>query len=558
MNETLRRIYEQTAEFFKGMTPPKRVAFLGTAFAVLAGVVALFQWAGQKTYKPLMTNLNPEDVTNIIRVLREKRIPFNVDPTGRNIEIPPENLYDLRLELATMGYPQSSVVGYEIFDKQSLGTTSYVQKINQRRALEGELMRTINSIRGIRRSRVHLVSPEKTTFVEDQKKSSASVVLDVEPGVTLSEKQVAGIAVMVSRAVEGMDVDDVAIVDSMGKQLSKNNRDGLIGMSASQIEFQRKLEEDTEKRIEAMLARVVGDGHVVARVSADLDFSRTDQTETLYDADGAAVRSVNKDSEQMEGVRPGPQGVPGSAANTPGQQDPGGKQIRNTTSKGRETTNYAIPETVRRTTKAPGSINRMSVAVVVDGKQVRSTDEDGKTLAKVEPWSPEKLKEFESLVVTAAGLNLKRGDTIEIKNMEFQQQDFTEAQRMLEESERRSYLRNIFLYGVIGLIAFMFFMFVVRPFIRWVTDNTSDGVETFLPQTIEELERLQKNSSLPGLEDVIPTIQEQLTPDKVEGDMIREKILGMIEKNPQKASMIVRDWIRGEQRRTGTDGSRTA
>lgn len=555
MNETLKRIFAQTSEFFKTMTPGKRLAFGATALMVLSGTVALFFWAGEKTYKPLMTNLNPEDATNVMRILREKRIPFNVDPTGRNIEVPPESLYDLRLELATAGFPQSSVVGYEIFDKQTLGTTSIVQKVNQKRALEGELMRTINSIKGIKRSRVHLVMPDKSTFVEDQKKASASVVVDLEPGTMLNEKQVMGITTLVSRAVEGMDQNDVVIVDSLGKQLSKNSRDGLIGLSASQMEYQRKVEEDIEKRIEAMLSRVVGEGHVVARVNADMDFSRVDETQTLYDQDGATVRAVTKNSEQMEGVRPGPQGVPGAASNTPGQPEPAqNRQIRNNTQKVNEVTNFAIPETVRRTSRAPGALNRLSVAVVLDGKRVTTTGSDGKIESKVEAWSAEKLKEFEALVISAAGIQAKRGDTLEIKNMEFQQQDFTDAQRMLEESERRSYIHNLIVYGVIGMIVFLFFLFVVRPFIRWVTDNTSDGVETFLPQTIEELEKLQKNSALPGLEDVIPTIPEQLTPEKVEGDMIREKILGLIEKNPNKASMIVRDWMRGEARpRPGAD-----
>ena len=237
----LKKVFFQIDEFIKGLNPVKKVAMALTLAGIIIGMTALFFWAGDTSYSPLMTNLNPEDATNIIRVLRDKRIPFKVDPTGKNIAIPSERMYDLRLELATMGLPQSSVVGYEVFDKQTLGTTSFVQKVNQKRALEGELMRTINTINGVKRSRVHLAIPQKSTFVEDQKKPTASVVLDVDPSTALTEKQVFGIGNLVARAVEGMEVSDVVIVDSNGKTLSKNASDSLSAATANQLDFQQKV-----------------------------------------------------------------------------------------------------------------------------------------------------------------------------------------------------------------------------------------------------------------------------------------------------------------------------
>src|SRR6185437_215842 len=195
---------------------------LVTGAGIIAALIGLFFWAGDTTYSNLMSNLTPEDSAKVIKVLRDKRIPFRVDQSGKNISVPPESVDQLRLELATAGLPESSVVGYEIFDKASLGTTSAVQKINQKRALEGELMRTINSIRGVNRSRVHLAIPAKSTFVEDQKKPTASVVLDLDPGTVLSDKQIYGIQNLVAKAVEGLDIGDVVIVDSNGKMISKN------------------------------------------------------------------------------------------------------------------------------------------------------------------------------------------------------------------------------------------------------------------------------------------------------------------------------------------------
>lgn len=547
MGDYLKKVSTQIAEFLKTLSPMKKIAVALTSVLIIGVISALFYWAGETTYQPLMTNLNPEDAANIMRVLREKRIPFKLDGTGRNITVPPESLHQLRLELATMGLPQSSVVGYELFDKQSLGTTSFVQKVNQKRAREGELMRTIQTIKGVQRSRVHLAIPEKSAFVEDQKKPTASVVLDLEPGTVLSEKQIYGIGNLVSRAVEGMEIQDVVIVDSHGKTLSKNPSDPLNAATASQLEFTQKVEQDFERRIEAMLSRVVGEGHVVAKVSAELDFSQVNETQTLYDADGSAVRSVQRDTTSMEGSRPGPYGVAGAQSNLPGQPPVANNQTKTDTKKNSETTNYEVPQTVRRTVKPVGSVKKLSVAVVVDGKQVRTTDADGVTQSKTEPWSPEKIKEFEAIVASAVGLDRKRGDSIEIKNMEFTREDFEAAERLLAAKERKEYIQKMVLYGVIGLTIVLFFLLVVRPFIKWITENTIDSVDSFLPQTIEELERMQKSSGLPGLEDTMPVLPEKVDPDKVEGEMIKEKIITLVDANPHKAALILKDWLHGEK-----------
>ncbi|MCM0605699.1 MAG: flagellar M-ring protein FliF [Xanthomonadaceae bacterium] len=548
MGDYLKKVVSQISDFFNTLSPARKVGVVITLILMTASIGGLFYWAGNKTYKPLMTNLNPEDATSIMRILRDKKIPFNVDPTGRNIEIPPEQIHNLRLELATIGLPQSSNIGYELFDKQQLGTTSFVQKVNQKRALEGELMRTINTIKGIKRSRVHLVQPDKSAFIEDQKKPSASVVLDVEPGTVLSEKQIYGIGNLVARAVEGLDYSEVGIVDSNGKTLSKNSQDPLVGITATQHDFKRKVEEEKEKQIEDMLARVVGEGRVVARVMADMDFSRVEENQTTYDADGSAVVSQSKNNDTAEGTRPGPIGAPGATTNQPGNPPmaAASTQIRNNTNKNNELTNYAVPQTTRRTIKQPGGVTKWSVAVVLDGKTVKTTDKDGKVLAKVESWAPEKLKEFEALVASAVGFDAKRGDKIEVKNMEFTREDFEEAQRTIAESERRGYIQNLIIYGVIGILILLFFVFVVRPFIKWVTENTIDSVDLFLPQTLEELESLQKGAGMPQLEDTVPALSEKIAPEKIEGEMIKEKIISLVDNNPQKAALVLRDWIKGQ------------
>ncbi|MEK6580748.1 MAG: flagellar basal-body MS-ring/collar protein FliF, partial [Bdellovibrionota bacterium] len=412
MNEYFRKILTQISDFLGKLSPAKKVGMGATAFALVFAMSGIFFWAGDKTYSPLMSNLNPEDAANIIRVLREKHIPFKLDPSGKNISIPPESVYELRLELATMGMPQSSIVGYEVFDKTSLGTTSFVQKVNQKRALEGELMRTISTIRGVKRARVHLAIPQKSTFVEDQKKSTASVVLDLDPGTKLNDKQVFGVGNLVAKAVEGMEASDVVIMDSNGKVLSKNPTDSLAAATASQLDYQQKVEAEIEKHIEAILSRVVGEGKVVAKVTADLEFSQVNETQTTYDQDGSAVRSIEKRNDNMNMVRPGPFGVTGQVANNPGQPPASNGDVKNDTNKNHEVTNYEVPQTVRRTTRPQGAVKRISVAVVVDGKTVKTVGKDGVVQSKVEGWGAPKLKEFEDVVASAVGLDRKRGDTL--------------------------------------------------------------------------------------------------------------------------------------------------
>jgi len=548
----LKKIGTQISEFFTGLTGGKKAAVIGTLVAMVFGIIVLFGWANQQNYVPLMTNLNPEDSASIIRTLRDKGIPFQVEQGGKAVSVPPERMLDLRLEMASMGYPQSSVVGYELFDKQALGVTSFVQKVNQKRALEGELMRTVNSIRGVSKSRVHLALPMKSAFVEDQKKSSASVIVDLEPGIVLTEKQVFGIVNLVSKAVEGMDGDDVVVVDSTGKTLSKNSGDALGQATTTQLDFQRKVETDYERRIEEMMARVVGDGRVVAKVTADVDFSQVSETATTFDQDGAAIRSVEKRTDVITGSRPAPGGAAGALSNQPGNLANANPEIKNDINKNNEVTNFEVPQTIKKVVRPQGQIKKISVAVVVDGEHKTVTDKDGKTLAKVDPWSDEKLKEFRSVIASAVALDPKRGDSLEIKNLNFQAADFEEANRILAEREQKDYIRKLGAGAIFGAIVLLFFFLVVRPFIKWLTENTIDSVDTFLPQTIEELEKMQKSSALGGMEEAIPILPDKVDPEKVEGDMIKEKIVTLVDNNPHKAALILRDWLHANK--YSTDG----
>lgn len=542
----LNRVGGQIKDFLTGLSMGRKMALGVTGAVIFMFIAGMLYWASQQNYQPITHgNMTPEDSANVIRLLREKKIPFQVDPAGKQVTVPAEYLNDLRLELAMQGMPQSSGSGYELFDKQSFGTTSLVNKINMKRALEGELMRSINTIKGVKRSRLHLALPEKGVFVQDHKKVTASVVLDLENGVVLNEKQIYGIGHLVAAAVEGLDANDVAILDNFGKELSKNSRDSLVGLTSEQSDLKRKLEDEYARKVEDVLSKVVGEGRVKASITADLDFSNVQESQTILDQDGATIKSSQKIAENMEGSRPVASGPAGATSNTPGEQ-PGvvaPNAVKNNTNKSNEIVNYDIPKTIRTTARAPGGIKKLSVAVLIDGKTIKTTGADGKVETKNEQWSAEKLKEFEALVAGTLAIDKKRGDTLEFKNIEFNHGDFDEAEKILDASIWKSYTQQIILYSIICLVIVLFFFFVVRPYIRWITENTTESVDTFLPQTIEELEKIQKSSVLSQLDDVIPDIPDRLDPDKIEGEMIREKISTLIDNNPHKASLILKDWL---------------
>lgn len=552
--EYLGRVAKHIRDFYQSLSQGRKIGLTLTLLGVLASIVALFFWAGETTYQTLYSNLASEDATAIMRLLREKKIPFRVENDGKTIKIPPEAVYDLRLELASSGYPQAGVIGYEVFDKQSFSTTSFVQKLNQKRALEGELMRTINQLKGVKRSRVHLALPQKSTFIEDQKRPSASVVIELEPGNFLVDKQITGISHLVASAIEGMELGDVIIVDSNGKMLSKNTTDPIAKQTAGMLELQQKLEQDYEKRIEEIVSKVVGEGRVVAKVALDLDFTQMSETQTTFDQEGTAVRAQQKENQVMDGTRPVPSGAPGAAANTPGATPAGkGPEVRSNTQKAYETTNFAVPETVRKSTKPAYTVKKLSVSVLVDSDYIAKSKAapaaaDAATAGNAEAGKPGKWDEqktkLQTIVASAVGLDKSRGDIIEIQGMEFRKDDLEDAEAAIKAAEQRRLYRYMLEYGVLGLVIALFFMFVVRPFIKWLTDNTVESMESFLPKTIEELEKLQvEDEGIAKVEEVMPVIVDKVDPEKVEGEMIKEKIVTLIEKNPSKAAMILHEWI---------------
>lgn len=555
MQEFLNQVIQNFVEFYRSLDARRRVSLFGIALAIITLMTVIVIWAAKTQYKLLYSDLNAKDSAAIQQILNNAKIDFQPKNGGAEIYVSEDQVDNMRLEIAKMGVDFSSTVGYEVFDKQAFGTTSFVQKINRQRALEGELMKTIKHIRGIKRARVHLSLPESSPFVSEKKPPSASVVLDLQRGLTLTKEEIKGIQNLVSASVDGMRVKDVIIIDSKGGKLTENVGDAMAQHTADRLALESKVNTRYERQIEEILRRVVGEGKVIAKVNVKMDFTESYQTKTSYDGENTAVVSEVANKQILNGSRPSPQGIPGARSNLPGENpQPGIPETKNNVDKSLTTRNFNVPKTVTKSKKPVAEIQALSVAVMVDGKRVPVLDKEGQVvmgendlpMTKYEPWSDAEIANFTAIVSSAIGLNNGRGDQIVIKNMEFAKEDLSEAEAILKQREQREIIKNITKYLMIGILISLLFFVVVRPFIQWVTENTVESIEDFLPKTIEELEKIQANQKLPGLEDALPTIEDKMNPEKIEGNMIRERIINLVEANPAKAAQVVHEMIHAQ------------
>jgi flagellar M-ring protein FliF len=552
LNSFLTTTVQNFFDFFKSLDMTRRFGLIVLSGLLVAAMGGILIWSSRTDYKVLYTDLTKDDSATIARMLEEGKINYQVKDDGKTILIPEEQVEIWRLEIAKKGVNFTGTVGYEVFDKQAFGTTSFVQKINKQRALEGELVKTIMHIKGVTRARIHLSIPESSPFVSERKPPSASVVLDVERGVTMTNDEVKGIQSLVSSSVDGMRSHNVVVIDSRGKKLSENDGDNMSTETANRIALETKLNSQYEKKVEEILSRVIGEGKVIAKVALKMDFTEKYETQTSYDSENAAVHSEVRNEQKMVGVRPSPQGIPGARSNLPGETpQPGIPETRNDVDKSLVTRNFNVPTTVTKSKKPTAEIQNMSVAVMVDGKKIPvlakdgtpMLNEDGIPVTKYQAWSEEELQNFQQIVSSSLGINQTRGDKLVIKNMEFAKEDLSEMEAIMRARENRELMKNITKYLIIGAIISLFFFMVVRPFIQWLTENTVESIEDFLPKTIEELEKIQANQRLPGLEDVLPSLDDKLNPEKIEGNMLREKIVTMVEANPAKAAQIIHEMI---------------
>ena len=453
---------------------------------VAVGTVSLLWMSGGSEQQVLYSQLSMEDAAAVTTKLREMNIPYTIKGDGTTILVPSTMVYDTRLRLATAGLPQGGGVGFEVFDQRTFGMTEFMQKLNYQRALQGELARTITQLAAVQSARVHIVLPEKSLFVSQQQRTTASVVLKLLPNRRLTPDQIRGITHLVSSSVEGLQLADVTIVDTHGNILSRAEENAtFLSRTEAQLSYQQTLEQGLERRVQSLLERAVGEGKVTVRVSATLDFQHSERTEERFDADNPAIRSEQRNKEEGSGQGFWAVGVPGVRSNVDGAPQEAEKdKTKAVTSRQSETINYELSKMVSKIVAPSGEVKHLSVAVLVDGSYQAGPKNGARTYV---PRTAEELAKYREVVKSAIGYNETRGDRVEVANIPFETQDTLEES--LARETQQAFLLHVGRYVLYALLGVLFFLFLVRPLVKWAT-GTDDRrvVETALPRTVQELE----------------------------------------------------------------------
>ncbi len=397
---------------------PARLSIMG---AVLLGLLIFFIYISIQVSAPKMKmlykDLPPEDAASISAKLDESNIPYEMTSDGSTIKVSDTDLGRARILISQAGLANGGSMGYELFDKQSsFGTTSFVQNINQVRALEGELGRTITALGPVRSARVHLVLPQRELFQRESRPASASVFLKLRGGANLDHEQIQGIQALISSAVPGLKSKNVSIIDSEGVLLANGGEDGNLLLSNKAEEAKNNYEQHMTRVLEDLVGRTVGYGKVRANVVADLNFDQLSENQEIYDPEGQVVRSTqtveDKSSETDSGSNDVSvqNNIPGGNADLLNGGGPTSNAART-----EETTNFEISRTVRSLVRETGEVKKLSVAVLIDGTY--DTDAEGTKTYK--PRSEDEIKNLTALVKSAIGYDENRGDTLEVINMQF-------------------------------------------------------------------------------------------------------------------------------------------
>lgn len=512
---------------------------LGLAAAVAAGV-GLFLWAQEPTYRPLYGRISDQDATVVVEALQAADIPYKLDANSGAILVPAGEVHGARLKLAAQGLPQSGGMGYELLQReQGFGTSQFMESARFNRALETELARSISTLQGVESARVHLAIPKQSVFIRERSQPSASVLVNLFPGRSLSEGQVAAVVHMVASSVPELTDERVTLVDQRGRLLTRKDETAL-GATSQQLEYKQALEEAYVRRIEALLAPMMGSGKVRAQVNARLDFTVEENTQELFDPDGSVVRSEQLSEQETQSGIMG--GVPGALTNQPpqaGTLEPGevmpDQEERPLELNRSNTRNFEISKTIRHSRRPQGMIERLSLAVLVDEKSV--VDDEGNL--QQQPLSEEELERISALVQQTVGFDAERGDTINVISAPFQGEEKVEPMRtpLLERPWLWS-AGKLLLAAVLGLVLILS---VIRPLIRGLVATPVKAKD----ETRDEEERLQLAAETAAVAQLPAPSGER--PAQLTGDMSYEESLTaarqVVSQEPAVAASVVKNWL---------------
>ncbi|MEA2064300.1 MAG: flagellar basal-body MS-ring/collar protein FliF [Gemmatimonadota bacterium] len=502
MNEFFQQFLTQAKDIWTKMPPNQRFAMIGVTVVTVVGMIALLIWAQTPKYDILYTRLEKDDADIIVMELDANKISYKLENSGTTILVSTKEIPETRLTLAGKGLPRGSGVGFEIFDQVNIGVTDYVQKINYRRALEGELTRSIETIRDVEKARVHIVIPEERLFSEDQKNPTASVIVKLRPSAALDEKQTLGISHLVSSSIEGMQPEDITIVDSYGNLISSiQATDPMVKLTAHQLELRQRLEAYLNRKVQGVLNGILGVGNSIVQVSTEIDFKKVEQTIRTYDPNNTVVRSEqtieNTVTNQKESL---------------------------TTSDNTAITNFDINETMEHVAQQAGSLRRLTVAVSINHmKQMVADPQTGEMVPQPTPRPQQELDNIQNIVQNTVGYDPLRGDEIAINQFAFDTTQIDEQRKNLDDAQTREFWYNM-AQKLLLVISILIFVLFARSLLRSLK---------ILPP---------KEAAEEGIEAAVP-IEEEISVEAQKRSQIQEQVMIFAKEKPANVAKLLKTWM---------------
>ena len=536
----MNQILAQIIQFLRKFTPLQRTIILIVFLGVISSIVTLIFWANRPEYLVLYGDLQPTQASKILTELNDKKIKYRLDNNGRTIKIPAQHISEMRLNLAEKGLTGDVMVeGYSVFDNQRIGMTSFMQQLNMKRAMEGELVKSINQFPSIKNCRVHLVLPEEKLF-EEEKNGSASVVLFLQDGYFLKETQVKGIEMLVANSVKGIDRENVVIVDSKGNILSLPGDEGDISSAGNHWELRSNIEDKLKNKVEFIVENIVGKGNSVVQVSAELNMDRLERVAKRVDPENVAVISEESQIETRTNV------------------DTMTNNLNENISKENIITNYETAQIEERYVSGTGTLKRVSIAVLLNGRYKNVEDAEGKTTKEYEPRTTEELDYITNLVRGAIGYDENRGDLIEVQTLQFDQSIQDENNEYFAKAERNE-LITLYAKRLIIVLTILFAFLMVKK----LTNSSAEVLGISAAQEQLEIAEGEKEAKLlehkeqKALQAKQRILEEEeidenqfimhLSPEAKARLKAKEKMINTVRdfvtNNPEDAAQLFRLWI---------------
>ncbi|WP_103642302.1 flagellar basal-body MS-ring/collar protein FliF [Campylobacter concisus] len=551
-------LLHQISQIYQKLSLKQKIVAGSSIVLVVAFLVFLTLYKSKSDsfagYSVLFENISPSDSALIVDQLNKDGIKYKLANEG-TILVPTSDVYKERIAVATLGIPKESKIGFEIFDKQEFGATDAEQRVKFQRALEGELARTIESLSSIQKATVRIAIPKESVFTERQALPTASIVVELKPGVSLNAKQIFGIKNLVAASVTNLSTENVKIVNQDGVALGDEDGEFDSDAIAQQIRYKREFENNYEQKIVNVLAPIVGGADkVVAKVNIDFDFDKKDTKSEVYDPNNV-VRSESNIEEKRQGSAPNEVGgVPGAVSNIGPVQGLDDSTLKEQYNKSSQQTNYEISKKVTNVKGQFASINRVSAAVVIDGIYKSKKDSDGKPTGEFEftPLTKEQRESITNLIKQSIGYNQNRGDEVSLDNFEFKTgKDVSTGEKM--DGFMNNYVMPflpIFKYLFVALLLYIFYKKVIVPFMQKMLEETKEEEE----QAQNEFEDIETDAedTLEKFKAARKKVEEQLglggefNEDELKYDVLLEKMRTVISERSEEIAALLQDMVKND------------